>query len=80
MSIYTNRERIEKTINLIVSSNEYQDFIRRKAAERNKVCRKRHRLGLDDRLEIRRSFLSARNTKLNIRRKKERYLKKIGKG
>lgn len=79
MGIYSNREKIKKIINLIVSSDDYQAYIRRKAEERNMWCKKYHKLDLDERLEIRRAGMADKNTKLNIRRIKERHLKKLGK-
>lgn len=60
-------EKIDKAISIIVASKEYQDFVKNRAIKNNEW-----QTNLQARLEKRSFDVKNRNTKLNIRRIKER--------
>lgn len=73
MSVDTYRI-LGKTIALIVGSKDYQDYLKRKKKQRE---RGNKFMSLDERIEIRQQRKEWINLTLKVRRRLERFVKKV---
>lgn len=75
--MYSYTQKIEKTINMIVSSREYQDYIKKLAEERREALEKETNIDLDYRINVRKVWASVGNRNKYLKRKNK---EKLGKG